>query len=109
MSLANFCLRTSAIHTDQAPRPEHSDICWSAEGRGGLLGHGPGLNHDGKFGQNMEQLGACESKSIREGLLQEEWPADALSHCRGDGLRAWISSQVAQSVNTGTDKLIHRC
>lgn len=64
-------------------------------GRGGLPAYRLSPSQDGKRNEILENFGASEAQGIREGLLQEEWAADALGHCRGDGLRARISSQDA--------------
>lgn len=75
--------------------PESSDICQAAGGvgGGGLPGYRLSPNQNGKCVQIVEEFGAYETQGVREGLLQEEWAADALGHCRGDGLCARISPQ----------------
>lgn len=75
--------------------PESSDICQAAGGvgGGGLPGYRLSPNQNGKCVQIVEEFGAYETQGVREGLLQEEWAADALGHCCGDGLRARISPQ----------------
>lgn len=75
--------------------PEFSDICRDHRGVGGsgLPGYRLSPNQDGKCIQIVEEFGAYKNQGVREGLLQEEWAADALGHCRGDGLHARISPQ----------------
>lgn len=62
-------------------------------GGGGLPGYSLSPNQDGKCVQIVKEFGTYETQGIREGLLQEKWAADALGHCRGDGLCAWIPPQ----------------
>lgn len=48
------------------------------------------MNYDGVVEEVVEGYTVGETPGVREGLLQEEWPADSLSHCCSDGLCAWI-------------------
>lgn len=51
----------------------------------------------------VEKRGVAEDPGVREGLLQEERPADALRLRCGDRLRAGIRAPVIQPLHTGTD------
>lgn len=74
----------------------------------GLLGYEPSLKYDGEVEEVVEKYGVGEIQGIREGLLQEEWPADTLGHRCSDGLCAGIPPQVTQPVHTGMDEWMDR-
>lgn len=66
------------------------------------------LSQDGADEVDAEGSPAGQNQGLREGLLQEERPADPLGYRSGDGLPAGISAQVAQPVHTGKDEAVGR-
>lgn len=52
--------------------------------------------------EDAEEQDNVESQGVRAGLLQEEWPADALGLRCSDGMCAWICPQDTQPLYTGT-------
>lgn len=88
-----YILSTSGSRTPQ--------ISIVHRGEGALLGRSLSLNQDGADENGGEGFPAGENQGLREGLLQEERPADSFSYRCDDGLLAGISPQVAQPVYAG--------
>lgn len=83
----------------------HQEIQTSVvdQGGGGACLDTEYLNLDGQVKEDVAEYYVVENRRVCEGLLQEEWPADTVSLCCRDGLRAWISPQVTQPIDTGMD------
>lgn len=71
------------------------------------MGSGP-TEYDGGVEEDFGANSARKNQGVREGLLQEEWPADTLGLCCCDGLCAWVCPQVAQPVHTGMNEWMDR-